>query len=412
MGQADRAGEAGATAAAGFDPEAATAALIDSLGAETLAAAAAYTAGNHWILVGNTVLAVAIAWFVIRRRWLDRIETRLSGRPTLAALAVAAAYLLAENLIALPWTIWTGWWRETQFGRTTQPFGDWLMQDMLALALTVISGGLFFAALYWLIRRTGRRWWLWGGGLVAGFTGLLLLLGPVFIEPLFNVYRPLPEGEVRARLERQAEAAGVPADRIFVYDGSRQSENFTANVTGIFGSARIAISDVALRGADLDEVEAVTGHEIGHYVLGHVWWSVALFGGLAVFGFFLADRLFGPAARLLGARAALAEPRGLPVLLALLSVLSLLAQPVFNTASRQREREADLYALQTVNKPEALARALLKTAVYRDPRPHPWQEALFYTHPSVERRVRMAMEWKAARTAGAAAPLPAPPAPR
>ena len=388
------------SAAAEFDPAAATAALIDGLGPDALARAAAYTVGNHWILIAGTAVSILIAWVVIRLGVLDRVEARLGRRAGLAALAVSALFLLVSGVLGLPWSVWADWWRETHYGRTTQPFADWLLQSAIALALTAAAGGLFFAALYWLIRRTGRRWWLWGGGLAALFLTLLLLLSPVLIEPIFNDYRPLPEGEVRSALERQARAAGVPPERIFVYDGSRQSENFTANVSGLFGSARIAISDVALKGADLAEVEAVTGHEIGHYVLGHVWQRVALFAGLALAGLFLADRLFPLAARLLGSDAAIHEPRGLPVLMAIFAALGLFAQPLLNAQFRQGEWEADRYSLETVNKPEALASALVKTAEYRDPRPHPLQEAVFYTHPSVERRVRAAMDWKAATSRG------------
>ncbi|MFN3591878.1 MAG: M48 family metalloprotease, partial [Thermaurantiacus sp.] len=277
---------------ADFDPAAATAALIDGLGADTLQKAAAYTVGNHWILLGGTLVSLLIAWIVIRLGWLDGLQARLGRRVGLAAFVVSAAWLLLAGLLGLPWSIWTDWWRETQFGRTTQPFSDWFLQGSISLLLSVVVGGLFFAALYWLIRRTGRRWWLWGGGLAASAITLLLLLSPILIEPIFNQYQPLPEGPVRDRLEVQAARAGVPADRIFVYDGSRQSENFTANVSGVLGTARIAISDVALTGADIDEVEAVTGHEIGHYVLHHIWQRVALFSGLALLGFFLADRLF------------------------------------------------------------------------------------------------------------------------
>jgi len=193
-----------------------------------------------------------------------------------------------------------------------------------------------------------------------------------------------------------AEQAGVPADRIFVYDGSRQSNNFTANVSGLGGSARIAISDVAFKGASLDEVRAVTGHEIGHYVLGHVWRSVAVLSVLAMLLFFLADRLYPRFARAFGSSAALADPVGLPVVLFVVSVFGLLAQPMVNTLSRLHETAADRYSLETVDLPDALASALVKTAEYRDPRPHPVQEAFFYKHPSVERRVRAAMEWKAA----------------
>lgn len=204
---------------------------------------------------------------------------------------------------------------------------------------------------------------------------------------------------MRDALVGMAERTGVPADRIFVYDGSRQSNNFTANVSGVGGSARIAISDVAFKDASLDEVKAVTGHEIGHYVLHHVWRTVAVLSALAILFFFLADRLFPRFARAFGSSATLADPAGLPVLLFMLSLFAVLAEPVINTLSRVDEAEADRYSLETVNLPDALASALVKTAEYRDPRPHPMQEMLFYTHPSVERRVRMAMEWKAAHQA-------------
>jgi STE24 endopeptidase len=142
-------------------------------------------------------------------------------------------------------------------------------------------------------------------------------------------------------------------------------------------------------------VKAVTGHEIGHYVLGHVWRSVLLLSLLAMLVFFLADRLFPAFARAFGSRVKLSDPAGLPVLLFLGGLLGLFAQPLLNTLSRMDEAEADRYSLETVNLPDALASALVKTAEYRYPRPHAVQEALFYTHPSVERRVRAAMDWKA-----------------
>ena len=117
--------------------------------------------------------------------------------------------------------------------------------------------------------------------------------------------------------------------------------------------------------------------------------------------FFLADRLFPVFARAFGSRAALGDPAGLPVLVFIVSLLGVLAQPVTNGLSRRAEIEADRYSLQTVNLPDALASALVKTAEYRDPRPQVLEEWLFYTHPSVERRVQRAMEWKAAREVAA-----------
>jgi STE24 endopeptidase len=212
---------------------------------------------------------------------------------------------------------------------------------------------------------------------------------------LFNQYKPLQEGPVKAALVGMAAEAGIPAERIFVYDGSRQSNNFTANVSGVFGSKRIAISDVALKGASLDEVKAVTGHEIGHYVSGHIWRMVGVVVLLAIMFFFLADRLFPRVARMFGCKADISDPVGLPVLTFIVGLLGLLAQPAMNAVIRDGEREADNYSLAHVNLPDALASALVKTAEYRYPRPSALQETLFYTHPSVEWRVRNAMEWKA-----------------
>jgi len=381
-----------------FDPEAATRAYIDSLGAEALAKAAAYTAGNHWLLLWGLAVGGVVTWLIVRWGILDRVAARLSRRgPNSRAFLVAAVFFVTSALITLPWSLYEEWWRERGYGRTSQPLADFLKQDAIGIALSALIGALFMMGVYALIRRTGRRWWLWSGGLTAIATSALLLLSPILIEPLVNDYQPVPAGEVRDALVVMAEEAGVPTERIFVYDGSRQSNNFTANVSGLGGSARIAISDVAFKGASLDEVRAVTGHEIGHYVLGHVWRIVIIASILSVLFFFLADRLYPRFARAFGSRAALSDPTGLPVLLFIVTFFGLLAQPVFNTLSRIDETESDQYSLESVNLPDALASALVKTAEYRNPRPGALQEFIFYTHPSVERRVRRAMEWKAGR---------------
>jgi STE24 endopeptidase len=375
-------------------------ALVDALGPEALARAAAYTCGSHRLLLCGFLVSALATWIVVRSGHLDRLSAEYAARPRLRTFFVSCCAIGLLSIIALPWDLYADWWREMQYGRTSQPLGDWLWQALIALIGSALFGALFFMGVYALIRRLGRRWWLWAGGLAAVAVSFMLLLSPVVIEPLFNRYTPVPPGPVRDALAAQAAQAGVSADRVFVYDGSRQSNNFTANVSGVFGSARIAISDVALKGASLDEVRAVTGHEIGHYALGHVWRLVAVVALVALAGFWLADRLYPRVARWFGARAPLADPAGLPILLLIVSALALVAQPLLNAVTRLGEREADAYSLRTVNLPDALAGALVKTAEYRDPRPSRLQEALFYTHPSVERRVQRAMEWKAANPPG------------
>lgn len=371
--------------------------LVDTLGPEALAKAEAYTTGNHWLLFAGVAVSLLVAWIMVRLRLLDWVAERFARRkPFVSTFAVSAAFFLISAVLTLPWVIFTDWHRQRNYDLSQQPLGDFLGQVAISEAITIMVGGLFLTGVYTLIRRTGRRWWIWSGGLAAVTVLLMLLAGPSLIEPLFNEYKPVPPGEVRTALERIADDVDIPHDRIFMYDGSRQSERFTANVSGIGPTARIAISDVALKEASLAEVRAVTGHEAGHYKLGHIWRYVVIFPLLAMVFFYLLNRLFAPTARLLGSDARLGEPRGLPVFAVVGSVLGLLITPLTNTLTRMGETEADRYSLETVGEPDALASALVKTAEYRYPRPSPLEEVLFYTHPSVEKRALRAMEWKAA----------------
>lgn len=377
------------------DIEAATAAHIDSLGADALDKAAAYTVGGHWMILGGLIVSAIVTLLIVRSGLLTRLETRFGKSSTLGIFLIGMVYTLLSTLFNLPWTLYSEWWRETSYGRTSQPIADYLGQAAIGTGVAMIILPIFVVLMYLLIRKTGRSWWLWSGGLVASFAAALLLLVPIVIEPLFNSYEPVPEGEVRIAIEEMAAKANIPSDRIFMFDGSRQSNNFTANVSGIGSSARIAISDVALGDASLDEVKAVTGHEIGHYVLGHIWRTLGILVGLAIVFFFLANLAFGKVAGAFGASSDIAAPSTLPVLLFILGVCATLATPVQNAMTRISETAADQYSLETVNLPDALSSALVKTAEYRHPRPSALQEAVFYTHPSVERRVRRAMEWKA-----------------
>lgn len=381
-----------------FNPEAATKAYIDGLGPEALAKAAAYTIDGHWMILWGLLVSAVATFIIVRLGVTDRIWAALEKRGwALRTFVTAVGFFLVSAIITLPWSIWAEWGHERLYERTQQPLSDFLLQDAIGVAISVIGGGLFFLGIYALIRRTGKRWWLWSGGFSAIVVSVVLLLSPTLIEPLFNDYEPIPEGPVRDAVLEMAQQVDIPEDRIFIYDGSRQSNNFTANVSGVGSAARIAISDVALKQASLDEVRAVTGHEIGHYVLGHVWRSVLALSVLAVVFFLLTDLLFARFARIFGSKTTeIGDPRGLPVFLFVLSFVSILAVPVANSLTRISESEADAYSLQLVNLPDALSGALVKTAEYRYPRPHPVQEALFYSHPSVERRVRRAMEWKAA----------------
>jgi STE24 endopeptidase len=377
--------------------EAATARYIDSLGPDALQKAHDYTIGKEWMLLWGLLVAALVTWLIVRSGLLDRLDAKLGERRrNLRAFVVSLVFLIVSAVLSAPWTIYSAYFREKGYGRTSQPLADFLAQNALATLISALVTALFMVGVYWLIRRAGRRWWIWSGALTAAVLAFVMLLSPVLIEPLFNKYEPVPPGQVRDAVVSMAERAGIPADKVYMYNGSRQSNNFTANAGGVGSTARVAISDVAFKNASLDEVRAVTGHEIGHYVLKHTWWAILVFSIIAVVLFWLADRTFPRFARLFGTTAALAEPRGVPVLMFLVSLFGLLALPFFNTFARTLETQADQYSLKTENRPDALSTALVKTAEYRYPRPGHIEELIFYDHPSVENRVRMAMQWKAA----------------
>lgn len=386
-----------------LDPQTATQAYIDTLSREELALARDYTTGNHWLILAGLLVSALVTWIIVRSGILDLVAGKLARRSVaLRNCLLAVVFITVDSLLLLPYTIYEEWWREVQYGRTSQPLGDFLAQGAIGIVLTIVIGALLLLGIFWLIRKTGRLWWAWSGALMAGGAAFLLLLSPVLIEPLFNQYEPIPDSDVRDAVLALATEAGVPQDRVFMYDGSRQSNNFTANASGVGSNARIAISDVAMGDASLDEVKAVTGHEIGHYMLGHIWRALAVLSMLAIAIFWLTARLYPWFARRFGTDAPLEDIRGVPVFAFVLGLLFTLAQPITNTLTRIGESEADAYSLETVGLPDGLAGALIKTAEYRYPLAGPLEQAIFYTHPSVESRVRAAMEWKAANTTSSA----------
>jgi STE24 endopeptidase len=350
-------------------------------------------------------VSVAAAWIVIRTGLLARTEERIEktrAHPVWVSAAVSALFLVVDFVLELPWTAYSHWWREKQYGLTSQPFGGWLTEEVMSFAISLVFTVLFLTALYALIRRAPRGWWAWAGGLAVFALVFMLVIGPIFIEPLFNNYTPAPNGPVRDAVVALAKKAGVPYDKIYIYNGSKQSNRYTANVSGIGSSARVAMSDTMFaQGADLAEVRGVVGHEMGHYKHAHILWMTLAFSLMAVLLFWLTDRLFPFAARWLGADVdSIADPAGLPVIMAVIATLALLATPLLNTFTRWEEADADSFSLRYANEPDGLARALVKTIEYRASSPSRLEEILFYDHPSVEHRVRKAMAWKAAHGGG------------
>lgn len=386
----------------GFDPQTATNAYLATLSPEAHAKATAYTQGGHWVLLGAAIVSVLVSWIVIRTGVLVNVRSGVESknpRPWLAVMAVLLADSILEGVLSIPWDAYAHWWREKGYGLTSQAFTGWLSEDLMKIAIGTLSALIVFSLLYWLIRRAPRTWWLWAGLATSAVTIVFFIVGIFLIEPLFNTYKPAPPGPVRDEVVAMANQVGVPSNKILIYNGSKQSNRYTANAGGLFGYGRVAMSDVMFqKDADLAEVRGVVGHEMGHYVRKHVLWGALFQGVIALVGLYLVSRLFGWAVNVLGAKGVtgIADPAGFPVISIIIAVLSLLATPITNTFSRWVESDADHFSVVHFNEPDGLAKALVKTIEYRADSPSAIEEFFFYDHPSVRARVRAMMGWKAA----------------
>ncbi|CAN5262178.1 M48 family metallopeptidase [soil metagenome] len=395
-----------------FDPAAATAAWLATLSPADTAKAVAYTQGSHWLILWGFVVSIVVAWIIIRTNLLGRIRDKIERRkprPVLASFLVAIVYIVLSWVLTLPWAVYSDWYREGQYGLTEQPFAGWLVEALMSAAISAIVSGLVLMAIYALIRRARAFWWAWAAGLTAVVMVIGLVVAPIVIEPLFNTYTPAPNGPVRDAVVALAKETGTPSDKIYIYNGSKQSDRYTANVSGLFGSARVAMSDTMFqKGADLAEVRGVVGHEMGHYVRNHILWTVGIMIVLSALAFWLTDRLYPVARKLLGATKVgdIRDPAGLPVLMAVLAFLGFIETPVLNSLTRIEEADADHFSMVHANEPDGLSKALIKTAEYRAPSPGRLEEILFYDHPSVGNRIRAAMAWKATHPAGAPGAIP------
>ena len=390
----------------GFDVDAATRAYLDLLQGPARAKSDAYFEGGYWLILWNAVVAVLVYGALLpsgfSARMRDLAERRVR-RTWLVPGLYGVLFTLVSFLLFLPWTIYTGFVREAQYDLMSQTFGAWLIDQLKMLGVSLVVNALLFTAIYAVIRRFRRGWWAVGTAVVVGFLTIGLLLGPVFIEPLFNRYTEMPAGPLRDRIVAMAEAHHIPADHIYVADASRQTKRISANVAGLGPTIRIALNDNLLNRTSPDEVAAVMGHEMGHYVLGHIW-RLLLWFALAVLVIFAALSRIAP--RLIARHPRwsvrdVADPAGAPLLLAITSVLVALATPYISTVTRLSESEADRFGLDAARAPDGFATAAIRLSEYRKLEPGPIEEFLFFDHPSGATRVRMSMQWKKDNLPGA-----------
>jgi STE24 endopeptidase len=360
----------------------------------------AYFEGGYWLKLLDLIYALGVAalllWTQISLRIQEWAEERTHSRSGQVML-YAACYVPIVTLATLPLTLYEGFFREHAYGLSNQNFWQWLGDFGIDFAVSFVAALIFLPLLYAAIRRAREGWWLWGAGLAIAFNILAAVIWPLFIAPLYNHYSPLPDGPLRAQILSLARANDVPAGNVWLVDASRQSNRVSANVSGFLGTTRISLNDNLLKQGTSDEVLAVMGHEMGHYVMGHVTRGILMDGlviilgfGFANWGYLLMVEFFGGQWQV----RKISDVAGLPLLAALASFYFFLATPVTNSITRTAEYQADLFGLNAVRKPDAFASVMLKLSTYRKLEPGAWEEAIFYDHPSGRTRIETAMRWK------------------
>lgn len=386
---------------AAFDPVAATNAYLATVTGEKRARSDAYFEGGYWLQMWDFLIGVAVNLALLAsglsRRMRERAEKLVRFRPARTML-YWGQYLLATSLIVFPMTVYEGFFREHAYGLSNQTFWAWLGDQGKGLGVGLVLGGLAVTALYGVVRRLPHSWALWGAFTMVALLIFGSLIGPVYVAPLFNDYTRLADPVVRGPILSMARAQGVPAEDVWVFDASRQTKRVSANVSGFAGTMRISLNDNLLNRSSLAEIEPVMGHEIGHYVLNHVYKSILFFGVVITLGFaFLRwsfERVTAKRGPAWGIRDA-ADPAGLPLALILLSVWFFLLTPVLNSWIRIQEAEADLFGVNASGQPDGEALVDLKLGEYRKLDPSQVEELLFFDHPSGRSRILMAMKWKA-----------------
>ena len=357
--------------------------------------------------LASTVLGIAVLVALIALRFapkLQRVVESISRSRFLQALILIPALLLILACCQMPLELY-GHHISLAYGLSVQGWLSWLADWAKAELLTLVFATLALWAIYAGIRRAPSRWWFYAWLVSLPIMAALVFAAPVLLDPLFNRFEPLAKSnpELTAQLQSLARSSGleIPQSRIFLMHASDKVTTYNAYVTGFGATKRIVVWDTTARDLTLPQTLFIFGHEMGHYVLHHIYLGLAYSALLFFAGFWLTARLAGAALARFGQPLqirALGDWSSLPLLLLLASLLSFFGEPLASTFSRWEEHQADLYGL-TVTAPvtkdagqvAAQAFQLLGQNSYSYPNPSPFLVFWSYSHPPIAQRIRFAI---------------------
>jgi STE24 endopeptidase len=384
-----------------FDAEKATNAYLAKISGAARQKSDSYFEGGYVLLFVDALYAIAVSALLLWSRASAAIRNFAQRRTRSRFLQVpiyVALYTIAVAVLTFPLTVYEEFFREHAYNLSNQNFVQWFGDFGINFGTSFVASIIVIPIIYAVIRGTPRFWWAWGTLVTLVFLILANVIYPVFIAPLTNHYEPLREGPLKAQILSIARSEGIPVTNVYEFDASKQSKRISANVSGALGTTRISLNDNLLNRSSPREIIAVLGHEMGHYVLDHTSRLVMMNGLVFLVGFAFAAWGFRVFAGIFGGNwdvRSIDDPAGLPLLMALATFFFLVATPVTNTITRTTEAQADIFGVNAVRQPDGFALATLQLSEYRKLDPTPWEEIVFYDHPSGRSRIHMMMQWKA-----------------
>jgi STE24 endopeptidase len=351
-----------------------------------------------WLL--DTVLSTLylLAWLIFG--WAKSLTGWLrtySSNDWLLVLGFIAIFGGISALLDLPLSYYSGYIVPHRFGQSNQDLKGWVMDQLKGAAIGAPLGLILLELIYLALRLAGGWWWLWTGAGMLVFNVLLANLAPILIMPLFNKFVPLGEehADLADRLMKLAERAGTRVRGVFKFDMSKRTKAANAALTGIGNTRRIVLGDTLINEFTPDEIESVLAHELGHHVHRDIPLLVGFGTVMTLGGLYLASLGLNWAVQTFGFSGP-ADIAGLPALGIVLGAFSLITQPLNNAFSRWRERLADEYSLENTGNTQAFGSAFTRLANQNlsELDPEKWVVFMFYDHPPLGERIRMAEERK------------------
>ena len=391
---------AAAQPSAHFDADAATEAYMAMIPPEATARSNAYFEGGYWLILWDFLYASAICLLLLNLRWSAKMRDlaeRITRFRWLQDALYWGQYVVLSTVLSFPLDFYTGYVREHKYGLATQSFWPWMGDQGKGLLIGAIMGALAVMLLLAIVRKLPNTWWIWGTVAMTGMTMVLVAIAPVYLTPIFNKVTRLNDPKVTVPILRMTHANGIPANDVYQIDASKQTTRMSANVSGFASTTRITLNDNLLRRGSLEEIQAITGHEMGHYVLHHIPKSIffdsvvnLLFFACLFWGLQWALKRWGDRWQIRGG----GDVAGLPLVFLLAGIFFFVLTPVTNTETRMHEKEADMFGLNAARQPDGFAQAAIHLSEYRKMRPGKWEERIFFDHPSGYDRIHSAMVWK------------------